>query len=296
LEEMVLPGSNMPCPEFHKRILRINFEVALAELRRYAFREREMYFRTPLAPPVQLNHSLVRMFVPPDLHHPSIEWNMVSEPEGQVHRVPAQGHMHQVIHAQHQDVVSKVVSGAYYPNSGLNMPHHRNVLDRVMNNLVEDRDRQLHHATRYPLALSPIGLGTSQLPIPPLRSRGRPRVRQGNQPLLPALPNPAPSALGSAPRQEEPPSTSGLSGVSIVPVLNLIPTTVASASVTHFGPPGRRAVAPPNSPEVDVTSRRSSSGGSGERVGGGEEEAEDLSSKRRKTEGKGRDWSPIDSP
>ena len=286
LEEMILPGSNIPCPEFHRRILRINFEVALAELRRYAMRERDMYFRTPLAAPVQLNHSLVRMFVPPDLHHPSIEWNMVSEPEGHVYRVPPQGHMSQIIHAQHQDAVSKVISGAYYPNNALNMPSQRSTVDRVMNCMVEERNRQLSQATRYPLGLPALGLDP---PPPPAQKRGRPRARRGERPYLPLLPFPAPSTLVSSQRQGEPTSTSGVTGVSRVPAINIIPTTVAEASVTTLSPIRLRILAPASSPEVMTASRRPGPSNPEEE----EEEAEDLSPKRRRSGDE--DWSPSHS-
>ena len=290
LEELILPGSNIPCPEFHRRILRINFEVALAELRRYAMRERDMYFRTPMAPPVQMNHSLLRMFVPPDLFHPSIEWNLVSEPEGQVYRVPPQGHMSQMIHAQHQDIVSRVVSGAYYPNNGLNMANQRNTLDGVMNCLVDDRDRQLRQAVCYPLGLPALGPDPPLPPLPPLRPRGRPRTRRGDRAPAPLLPQPAPTTLTPGQRRGEPTSTSGVLGVSSIPVINVMPSAVAESSVTTLSPLRRRVLAPPSSPEVPMASQQPSPTEPEEE----DEDAEDLSPKRRRN-GEDDDWSPSNS-
>ena len=248
LDELVLPGAASPCPEFLRRVLRINFECALAELRRYVSREKEMYFRCPEAPPAQLNHSLVRMFVPHDLQGPNFQWNMVSEPEGRVPRVVPHGSLNQMIHAQHQETMARITSGAFYPNNSCDMPTQRRTLDQVTARLLADREAQLEQARRYTLAGTayplPLTPTTYQGPLPV--RRGRPRRAPGAVRQIRPLPCPAASTLRNYRR---PGRGAGLSGVSVVPEINVTPTTPVESSVTSLNLGGQEVLAPPNSPD-----------------------------------------------
>jgi hypothetical protein len=64
--EAILVPSVSDLSDFYRCLLRINFEAALARLRRQATMERHNVMAQESATPIQLNHSLLRMFVPQD--------------------------------------------------------------------------------------------------------------------------------------------------------------------------------------------------------------------------------------
>ena len=83
LESLAAGGSSHLSNAF-RRILRMNFEAALSNVRQYAAEERNRQFGIQAAPRIQMNNDVVRMFVPPDLQGPNLVWQHVAEPVGQI--------------------------------------------------------------------------------------------------------------------------------------------------------------------------------------------------------------------
>jgi len=123
-----LANRNSSLSDCHARLLRMNFETALANLRRHVDEEKLRPKHPPgttTASGINLNNSVVHMFVPTDLRRPEMMWQDVIEPVGRVpHTRPFElSHgqittsLPRVIESKFQDSVSRIASGAVMPNS-----------------------------------------------------------------------------------------------------------------------------------------------------------------------------------
>jgi len=149
LEAMLVP-SVTDLSDFYRRLLRINFEAALARLRRHATLERHNVMAQESATPIQLNHSLLRMFVPQDLHHPVVNFQAVTEPIGFVpppsptfyQGAPGGLDLFRVDTEYHQSM-SRLVSGALSPNGQMDMGAQKRRLEAAAMSINMDKEHQI---------------------------------------------------------------------------------------------------------------------------------------------------------
>ena len=135
-----------------RRILRMNFEAALSNLRQYARLERNRQFEVSVNSGIQMNQDVVRMFVPHDLQGPNLVWESVTEPVGQIPMEESSCVVNGAritnpeaqARVRFQDSMSRVGSGKICPNGNTDPFIQRQRIGEIVNYLVARRDFEAH--------------------------------------------------------------------------------------------------------------------------------------------------------
>ena len=158
LDSLIAQAPSSPLSESFKRVLRMNFEASLINLRQYAAQERDQRLGNFVAAPmVQMHDDILRMYLPPDLQCPRFRWDRVNEPEGHVPApIPNAGSQPQKLYShveianhRYQDSMSRIMSGAVCPNGVDDLATQRNNVNKAVSHLAADREALLRQGGTF---------------------------------------------------------------------------------------------------------------------------------------------------